>query len=219
MVTLYVHGFDIEASHRFVGPGRLLSVALVMCQVDSTGRVPPRQLRQLQVNIAWPKGVVWDDATRAFWDKQPASILEASRSDPLPPGEAARAISQHLDECQTLAHDDKARYVMVTDNPAFDVAWIDWLVHQYNPGGTCVQHSRRLGYAGRHVMNVHERIEGLREAGVWRGRPRRFSRHPHDHTPMNDAWDLVEQYQAYLAFLWRTFPQAHPALRCPKPAA
>ncbi len=73
------------------------------------------------------------------------------------------------------------RPIFVSDNPAFDAAWINYYMHHYNNGFNPFGHSaRRIGdiYAGA-VGDLRRPWKHLRDT-------------PHDHNPVNDALGNAE---------------------------
>lgn len=154
------------------------------------------EINTFSATIEWPEGLEFDDVTQRFWDANPLALI-ASTSNGQAPEVVARDLAAHIAEVRRGARKRKARYTLVTDNEQFDVKWIDWFLSVYGPADTLpLRHDTVDGYLHTpHVVDVAQRIEALREAGmavVPRQRP--LHKLPL-HVPLDDARWILMRYQ------------------------
>lgn len=81
------------------------------------------------------------------------------------------------------------RYVLVTDNPGFDFAWLNYESHHKLGEGM-------FGHSARRIGDVYAGLKGdPRNTSGWR----KYRMAPHDHNPANDALGNAEAWEA----IWR----------------
>jgi len=111
---------------------------------------------------------------------------------------AAEQLRDHVCEVQTMAEKRRAEYVLVTDNPYFDVAWIDALLTKYTENGQPLRYNYVTGWmSDAQMINVTERILALKEVGLSLNMQAFRPSVPHDHHPLHDAIRLAELYAHY----------------------
>lgn len=193
-VTL-AHAFDIETSGPRIGRHSLMSIAAVCLEIPKRG--PVTIIDQFFVTLRWPEGLVFDDKTRQFWAENPMAFA-VSTTNTIPVKEAAHNLYTHIYAVQRKAHLRNAKYVVVTDNAYFDVAWIDWFLSTYTEQGMPLRHNYFTGWMrSDRMINLSERLSTLHEAGTPMDMRFFASTVPHDHTPLNDAKALAEKYAYY----------------------
>ena len=202
MTTQIIHSFDVETSTPRIGPGGLISVGVCCTELKPNGRF--EVINQFFVTIDWTNsgGLRWDHPdTAAFWSRHPEA-LRINTADPVPPAQAGQRLWAHIKGVHDTTHKRGARYVLLVDNAYFDVPWIDWFLGAYCPEALPLRHNYCTGWlAPAAVVNISERVQGLKDLGI---EFRRNSFQPttaHDHNPVHDARALAERYIHYLQYL------------------
>lgn len=119
--SAYVLAVDIETSGPYLTKNALLSVG---CSVqDSNGK----EHESFLVNIKPPEGRIFDpECKKQFWDRHPQA-MEAVQKDAQEPHLAVAKLKSFLDKVNSSYKD----CVIVSDNPSFDIAWIDQYLSEY----------------------------------------------------------------------------------------
>jgi|LauGreDrversion4_2_1035121.scaffolds.fasta_scaffold00128_3 hypothetical protein len=194
-MTTLAHAFDIETSGPRIGRHSLMSIAAVCLEIPKRGAIAI--IDQFFMTIRWPEGLVFDEKTRQFWTEHPAAFA-ISTTNTVPVKEVAQALYNHVYNVQKKAHLRNAKYVVVTDNSYFDVAWIDWFLSTYTETGMPLRHNYFSGWMRTdRMINLSERLCVLQEAGYPLDMRFFHASVLHDHTPLNDAKVLAEKYAYY----------------------
>ena len=192
---MLVHAFDIEVSHRRIGPRRLMSIGSCCVEVLRGRR---EVVNRFFVTIDWGGPLDFDADTRSFWAQHPHA-LQLNTSNGLPPKMAAERLVAHLAQLHAVARSRRMRLVTVTDNAYFDVGWLDWFISTYSAAGLPLQHAQGSGW--RHpgsCVDIGERMRGLRDVGIELPLATFTASVPHDHHPLHDAINTAERYIWYL---------------------
>ena len=193
---MLVHAFDIEVSHRRIGPKRLMSIGSCCIEVSRGRR---EIIDRFFVTIDWGAPLEFDRETKRFWEKYPQA-LAVSTTNGVPPSRAAALIVQHLEQIHSVAQRRNLKLVTVTDNAYFDVGWLDWFISTYSTAGLPLQYVAN-GSGWRHpgcCIDLGERMRGLRDVGIELPLSTFVASVPHDHHPLHDAINTAERYIWYL---------------------
>lgn len=200
MVVL-VHAVDVESTGPRIGYHSLLSIGC--CCLEINGEHAPQIIDRFLVTIEWPNGLVFDPTTLHFWKQHPAALV-CNTSNTVAPEKAAELLLAHIKKIQHMAFVRKAQYVIVTDNPYYDVSWIDYLLRQYCPDALPLRHNYFTGWMpSRQLVNINERLQGMRDIGVYLNMDGFCTTVVADHTPLNDAIILAQKYAYYKVLVHR----------------
>lgn len=199
MVVL-VHAVDVETTGPRIGYHSLLSIGC--CCMEINGSHPPQIIDQFFVTIEWPRGLVFAPDTFHFWKQHPAA-LTLNTTNTVPPDQAAELLIAHIKKVQHMAFMRQAHYLIVTDNPYYDIQWIDFLICQYSANGLPLRHNYFTGWMpSKHLININERIQGMHDIGIPLNMHGFQTAIAADHTPLNDAIILAQKYAYYKALVY-----------------
>lgn len=204
--------FDIETSGAYLPfsrnhAGANAILAIGVCVIDVPAQNPTDYHVQHSEYIVLkipPSSEFEMDCWNEFWNKDGAKCLEKLRahSSPKTNSRAAQWVWGTLHRWQAF----EGKVYLCSDNPAFDLAWIDWLVcselHNVRPVSqykvTATNKGDRpmysvpldLGSAGKAIL----RARGYPDPGRKRWEISKTIDTPHDHLPHNDARNMLETY-------------------------
>lgn len=185
LAALYRLALDVESAGRsFDHP--LLAVGFCF---GGEQKVVEKRLWKISMLEGW----TFEPRCKAeFWDKHPER-LAALQSGAQSPSRVAAEISVYLADLVARFEPDGVRRIeIVSDNPAFDVAKLDYFLYTntVHRAGEYVPF-RYFGDRYRNVVDPSERIEAFE---AWQGYERwRPAGVGHDHSPENDAEDIFFQ--------------------------
>ncbi len=180
----YVVAFDVETSGPDFEKNALLSIGASLQNGNG------EEVDYFSVNIEMPEGTVFDeDCKRDFWDKNPGA-LGVVLKDAISPEKAMTAFGEFLRKIETLPNE----LLIISDNPSFDIAWIDTYLGKYL-GRRPLRYSEEGKYRmvwdsvtmQKTWLCFRDRIHTLLPPSKHRDLLGLESAYPHDHTPLNDA--------------------------------
>lgn len=200
-----VLAIDVEAASRNLFRERcLMSVGLV-CAEFTHGRLTLNRERRVVLDWSAQGGLVFDASTHAFWQGYPEA-LRLSTTNGVAPDIAAQEIVAFISDVEELSQKTNRPLVVVTDNAAFDVAWVDWLIKNHGPEGAPDLRTQPNGEYRHHTHFVD--ITQHMHAALFMRTLISLTNCPRPlptgikHEPVSDARRTVEEYACYLR---RTF--------------
>lgn len=209
---MFILAIDIETSgSSFIGNG-ILSIGA------SLQNISREELESFLVNISLADGRKFEQSCKEnFWDKNPKTLEFVSQS-PLHPTEAMNKFGEFVDRI-------KQQYqgiTVVSDNPSFDIAWIDHYFTAY----TDRKPLRYLINDGQYAMiwdssSIQKTWCYIKTPGAeFLNLPRDHKKilqlefvAPKDHNPLNDARNIagfyIQTIQQMSEFK-KSLPQFHP---------
>ena len=187
---MLVHAFDIEVSHRCIGPRRLMSIGSCCVEVLRGRR---EVVNRFFVTVDWGGPPDFDADTRSLG---PAPARPAAQHEQRLAEDGRRRLVAHPAQ-PPAARSRRMRLVTVTDNAHFDVGWLDWFISTYSAAGLPLQHAQGSGGAPGLVCG-HRGADGV--CATWASSYVRDVHGfvPHDHHPLHDAINTAERYIWYL---------------------
>lgn len=116
-----VLAIDIETSGSLLGHNGILSIGASLQNLDR------KEIESFFVNMQLVDGRSFEESCRRdFWDKNPI-ILEFVSQQAVHPTQGMKAFGAFIDNAQRTY----PNLIVVSDNPSFDIAWIDYYLSVY----------------------------------------------------------------------------------------
>lgn len=195
---------DVEATGQFVDRNWPIQFGIAVVILDEDDE---------EHQLGWgsyvrrPEGRVWEPrCVNEFWLKNPdvyAKALQAQDTAPTAT-EVAEQMMNWLD--RTLFGVPSEKITVITDNRAYDVAWLAWLLNHINKSpqyllGTYTDIIDTYSYfCGASTVLENSVYDNTREPGlraIWKEQPQLT------HTAVDDAMVVLRTYKAMLNHLCR----------------
>lgn len=178
----YVLAIDIETSGSSLIQNGLVSIGCSLQDQHSN------ELRAFQVNLTLPENHIYEErCLQEFWLKNPRAH-EFVQKDALSPDTAIKMFSEFLEN----AEKDYPDLIIVSDNPSFDIAWLNFYLSQYTDK-LPLNYSQKGDYrpiwdliSMRKSLISVKSGDFISNCGLTE-KPALKSRWKYDHTSLNDA--------------------------------
>lgn len=183
MDSLYhVLAMDIETSGSSLTQNGIVSIGCSLQDQYSN------ELGTFQVNLTLPENCVYEErCLREFWLKNPRAH-EFVQKDALPPDTAMEMFREFLGSAEA----DYPDLMVVSDNPSFDIAWLNFYLSQYT-NRLPLNYSEKGEYrAIWDLLSMRKSLVSVQSGELvshcgLTEKPASKSRWKYDHTPLNDA--------------------------------
>jgi hypothetical protein len=198
MKKVILQTFDIESSGPVVGKHSLLAVGITAYEFYFKGDKPILNLLDtIEVHV-FNDPIVYDEQTRQFW-KENSESFNIINTNLIEKEIAAERLIDFIKNYQRLAIDNSYDYKIVTDNCWYDDTFLSWFLCVYGLDGLPLRYNYYTGYMKiNQVIDLSQRINSLKIDANIELDISVPNQTPHDHTPVNDAKGLAEQYVKYI---------------------
>lgn len=184
----YILAYDIEGTGQFLGSCGIVAIGATLHD-PHTGLVVQDPLTGKYICVELhlrTDGVEWEEACRReFWDRRPELLAKLSEGA-IHPQEAMRELALFHEWVMLVT---QGHVQVVSDNPAYDVGFLNWYITTYTPGKPSL-HYITGSYRGVRCVNSMLSMLPFRAREGLRGRCPFVA----DHTPMHDAQKVGWMY-------------------------